>query len=53
MALNGEVTRQATMVAYDQVFSYMFLTTLLLFPLLFIIRPASAAPAAGVDVPHE
>jgi DHA2 family multidrug resistance protein len=52
-ALNGEITRQATMIAYDQVFSYMFLTTLLLFPLLFIIRPARASRAVRVDVAHE
>jgi DHA2 family multidrug resistance protein len=52
-ALNGEITRQATMIAYDQVFSYMLLTTLLLIPLLFIIRPASAARAASIDVAHD
>ena len=41
------------MIAYDQVFSYMFLTTLLLFPLLFIIRPARPSGAVTIEATHE
>jgi DHA2 family multidrug resistance protein len=51
--LNGEVTRQAAMIAYDQVFSYMFLTTLLLFPLLMLIRPARAASGVTLEAASE
>jgi len=52
-ALNSEITRQATMIAYDQVFSYMFLTTLLLFPLLLIIRPVRPSRGITIEAAHE
>lgn len=51
--LNGEVTRQGAMIAYDQVFSYMFLMTLLLFPLLMLIRPAKAARNVNIEASHD
>ena len=51
--LNGEVTRQGAMIAYDQVFSYMFLLTLVLFPLLMLIRPARAASVVRVEASHD
>jgi DHA2 family multidrug resistance protein len=51
--LNGEVTRQGAMIAYDQLFGYLFLATLLLFPLLLFIRPARATPAMTVEATHE
>jgi DHA2 family multidrug resistance protein len=51
--LNGEITRQGAMIAYDELFSYLFLTTLLLFPLLLFIRPARAAPTVVVEATHE
>jgi len=38
-ALNGEVTRQAAMIAYDTIFSWMALGTLCLSPLLLLMRP--------------
>jgi DHA2 family multidrug resistance protein len=38
-ALNGEVTRQATMVSYDSVFAWMALAVACLFPLLLLMRP--------------
>jgi len=38
-ALNGEVTRQATMIAYDSIFAWMALGTLFLAPLLLLMRP--------------
>ena len=38
--LNGEVTRQGTMVSYDNVFSWMALSVLLLAPLILILKPA-------------
>ncbi len=37
-ALNAEVTRQALMVSYDNVFSWMALAVMLLGPLLLVIR---------------
>ena len=51
--LNAEVTRQGAMIAYDQVFSYMFVTTLVLFPLLLFIRPARPAASATIEATHD
>ena len=51
--LNGEITRQGAMIAYDQLFSYLFLGTLMLFPLLAIIRPARSASNMTVEATHE
>ncbi|WP_293458294.1 DHA2 family efflux MFS transporter permease subunit [Phenylobacterium sp.] len=42
--LNGEVTRQGAMIGYANVFSWMALGTLLLVPLIMILRPATAVP---------
>ena len=39
-AINGEVSRQASMMAYDTVFAWMSLGTLLILPLVLIMRPA-------------
>lgn len=54
--LNGEITRQATMVAYLDDFRLMLVLTLLMMPLLWWIRPpktalggTAAATAAAVD----
>jgi hypothetical protein len=41
------------MIAYDQLFGYLFLATLVLFPLLLFIRPARATPAIVVEATHE
>jgi DHA2 family multidrug resistance protein len=51
--LNGEITRQGAMIAYDQLFSYLFLATLLLFPLLLFIRPARTTSTMTVEATHE
>jgi DHA2 family multidrug resistance protein len=40
-ALNAEVNRQGSMVAYDSIFAWMSLATLVLFPLMFLLRGAS------------
>jgi DHA2 family multidrug resistance protein len=46
--LNGEVTRQGAMIGYVNVFSWMALITLLLVPLILMLRPAPAvAPPPG------
>ena len=37
-ALNAEITRQATMVAYVDVFRLMFFMTLACIPLVFLLR---------------
>ena len=39
LALNGEITRQGAMVAYDSVFSSLLLASLVIVPLLLIMRP--------------
>ena len=45
-ALNGEVTQQASMVSYIDVFHVMFLTTLAAIPLVFLLRkPADQIPS--------
>jgi len=52
-ALNGQVTQQASMVAYIDVFHVMFLATLAAIPLVLLLRkpadqiPASAEPMAA------
>ena len=43
-SLNGEVSRQAAMVAYVDVFHLMFITCILMMPLLLLLKPANAAP---------
>jgi DHA2 family multidrug resistance protein len=43
-ALNAEVTRQGSMMAYDAVFSWMALFSLILLPMLLILRPARGKP---------
>jgi MFS transporter, DHA2 family, multidrug resistance protein len=48
-ALNGEVTRQASMIAYDGIFAWMALGTLCLAPLLLLMRP----PPPMQVVSHE
>ena len=42
--LNGEVTRQGSMVSYDNVFSWMAVSVLLLAPLILILKPAPRIP---------
>jgi MFS transporter, DHA2 family, multidrug resistance protein len=44
--LNAEVTRQAAMIAYDQVFGIILLAVFVMSPLLLLMRsaPANAAP---------
>ena len=49
-ALNAEVTRQGSMMAYDSVFAWMALGSLFLIPLLLIIRPSRRAPAEEADL---
>jgi MFS transporter, DHA2 family, multidrug resistance protein len=46
--LNGEVTRQAAMIAYVDDFKLMLWLTLAVIPLLLLIRPARKKPAGGV-----
>ncbi|MBV9509969.1 MAG: DHA2 family efflux MFS transporter permease subunit [Caulobacteraceae bacterium] len=45
-ALNGEVTRQASMVSYVDVFHMMFLTTVAMIPFIMLLRPVKAIPGA-------
>jgi len=50
-ALNGEVTRQAAMVAYVDVFRLMLIVTLSVMPLLLVMR--TPKQASGVEVVVE
>ncbi len=43
--LNAEITRQASMLAYIDDFWMMFLVTLVIIPLLLLIRPPKAQPS--------
>ncbi len=45
-ALDGEVTRQAAMVAYIDIFDLMFLATMALIPLVMLMRPPRGPPPA-------
>ena len=49
-ALNGEVTRQASMIGYVDVFSWMTLFTLLMLPLILILKPAPPLSAQSREV---
>ncbi|HXA41186.1 MAG TPA: DHA2 family efflux MFS transporter permease subunit [Phenylobacterium sp.] len=44
VALNGEVTRQGTMISYDALFGAMAVGTLFLAPVLLFLKPPPAAP---------
>jgi DHA2 family multidrug resistance protein len=48
--LNGEVTRQAGMIAYDAMFGTMVLLVSCAIPLLLLLRPPARAAAAPVEV---
>src|SRR5579863_3238872 len=51
--LNGELTRQATMVGYVDVFAWMTVLTLLLVPLLFIMRSPPRVQALPLEAAAE
>jgi DHA2 family multidrug resistance protein len=46
-ALNAEVTRQASMLAYDAVFAWLALGSVLLAPMLLLLNPPRRSPLAG------
>jgi DHA2 family multidrug resistance protein len=48
-ALEGEVARQAAMVAYVDVFHLMFLTTAVMIPLVLLLRPNKRAGPADEE----
>jgi DHA2 family multidrug resistance protein len=50
-ALNAEVTRQAGMVSYIDVYKLMMLIVVLTIPLLLLVRPAGAARSKAADAP--
>jgi len=47
MALDGEVTRQATIIAYANDYYVMMLLTLCCMPLVFLLRRPKSAPGPG------
>ncbi len=48
-SLNGEITRQASMIAYVDDFWLMLLLTLLVIPLVLLIQPPKKQPIIAVD----
>jgi DHA2 family multidrug resistance protein len=53
-ALNGEITRQAAMVAYIDDFKLMLIITIAVVPLLFLMKaPRNAAKPDPANVVHE
>ena len=46
-ALNGEITRQATIIAYNNDFKLIMIVALAALPLLFLLRRAGERPAAA------
>ena len=46
-ALNGEISRQAAMVAYVDVFHLMCVATVVMMPLVLLLKPAGQPPAPG------
>ncbi|HXU98881.1 MAG TPA: MDR family MFS transporter [Caulobacteraceae bacterium] len=51
-ALNGEVTRQASMIGYDAMFAVMIAMIVVMGPLLLLLRPPKAMPAEPVEAAH-
>jgi DHA2 family multidrug resistance protein len=53
-ALNGELTRQGTMISYDALFAGMAIACLLLAPTLLLLKPPPRAQAAGpAEIVHD
>ncbi|HEY5072260.1 MAG TPA: DHA2 family efflux MFS transporter permease subunit [Caulobacteraceae bacterium] len=52
-ALNGEVTRQASMLAYNAIFAWMALATLLLIPLTLLMRQPRRIPSPILEIQHD
>lgn len=50
LGMNGEITRQAGMVAYIDSFHALFVVTLLFLPLLFLIRKSTRSGAADIPI---
>jgi len=51
VALNGEVTRQAGMIAYIDDFKLMMIVALLAIPLLLLVRVPKRRPSAAEEIP--
>jgi DHA2 family multidrug resistance protein len=49
IALNGEVTRQATMISYDGIFAWMALGVIFLAPLLILMKRPPVQPALALE----
>jgi DHA2 family multidrug resistance protein len=47
MAMNEEATRQASMVAYVDLYHLLYLTALAIMPLILFLRPIAAAPTGA------
>lgn len=52
-ALNGEVTRQASMIGYDAAFGWMFIASIAMLPLLLLMKPAQPPPGELIQAPAD
>ncbi|CAN7600002.1 DHA2 family efflux MFS transporter permease subunit [Phenylobacterium sp. LjRoot225] len=50
LALNAEVTRQASMIGYDAAFGWMFIASIAMLPLLLLMQPARRRPGTVIEV---
>jgi DHA2 family multidrug resistance protein len=50
VALNGEITRQGSMISYDALFSAMAIGCLLLAPSLLLLKPTQGPPPSGAEM---
>ena len=50
---NGEVTRQAGMIAYDDVFAIIAIMVVVVAPLIFLLRPPKQIALSPSDMAHE
>jgi MFS transporter, DHA2 family, multidrug resistance protein len=51
--LNAEITRQGAMIGYDSIFAWMALLSLILAPLILMMRPGRTAPGETLEVHPE
>jgi DHA2 family multidrug resistance protein len=52
-ALNGEITRQGTMISYDALFSGMAVGCLFLAPTLLLLKPPRGPPPSAPEMPVD
>jgi DHA2 family multidrug resistance protein len=51
-SLNAEINRQGSMLAYDSIFAWMSLATLVLLPLMFLLKTSRSPPRSALREVH-